>query len=313
MRTLEYLLDPFNRDMVVTAFAGGLGVVIMCSVLSVLVVVKRLGFVGQGVSHSAFGGIGVASLVSALGLAGAASDSGLLQLAIVVLFCVGAALGMGAVGTRRAVPMDTAIGLFLVASMALGAVLVQHSRAIASAAGRASSVQSWESILFGSVLMSTKADAVVAWVMSVLVVLTLWWYRRPLLFWALDEETSRAFGVPNRIVKLVLMVLLSLAIVVAMKLAGVVLATALLVLPGATALKLSSRLWPVIGLSVIFGTLGLALGLVVSIELDWQTGPCVVLVMTALFALAAGAGSLLRRTDTSSTLPPATAPGVDAA
>jgi zinc transport system permease protein len=263
---------------------AGLGVVVMCGVLSVLVVVKRLGFVGQGVSHSAFGGIGVAAALAAFGWM-PMGEGGALQLGIVVAFCIAAAIGMGAVGASRDVPMDTSIGIFLVASMALGAILVQISTTKAPGTS-----QSWESILFGSIFSAGPRDAKVAWGISGIVILAAWWMRRKMLFWALDEDAARAFGVPTTAVRLTLMVLLSLSIVVAMRLAGVVLATALLVLPGATALRLSDRLWPVVALSVGAGVLSLLAGIALSLELNWQTGPSVVLVMTAVFALALGIG-----------------------
>jgi ABC-type Mn2+/Zn2+ transport system permease subunit len=72
-----------------------------------------------------------------------------------------------------------------------------------------------------------------------------------------------------------------------MKLAGVILATALLVLPGAIALRLSDRLWAVVALSVGAGVAGLIGGFIASIELNWQAGPSMVLVLTLMFALAA--------------------------
>lgn len=291
MRTLEYLSDPLTRDIYVQALLAGLAVVAMCGVLSVLVVVKRLGFVGQGVSHSAFGGIGVAALLAAAGLI---PSGGIVQLLIIVLFCVGAALGMAAVSDRRTVPVDTSIGIFLVGSMALGAVLVQESRGIANAAGRAGTTQSWESILFGSILAAGPSDTLIAWAFAAAVIGAAWWLRRPMLFWALDEDTARAFGVNTSAMKIALMILLALAVVVAMKLAGVVLATALLVLPAAGALKISRRLGTVTAVSLTMGVLGLVGGLVLSAELDWQTGPSVVLVLTALFAAAVGAGRLVR-------------------
>lgn len=107
-----------------------------------------------------------------------------------------------------------------------------------------------------------------------------------MLFWVFDEDSAPAFGVPVRAMRTLTMILLAAAIVIAMRLAGVVLATALLVLPGATALKLSRRLTSTIAISIACGLIGLILGLAVSFKLDWQPGPCIVLVLTALFALA---------------------------
>lgn len=296
---LETLRDPMMQRLFLTALLAGLSVVVMSAVLSVLVVVKRLGFVGQGVSHSAFGGIGVAALVASLGLAGdpASTLGALVQLAIVVVFCVATAIGMAAVSNEREVPADTAIGMFLVASMALGAILLQVARQIAQRAGRPMSVQSWESILFGSIFTASERDALVGWLVALGVVASLWLVRRPLLFWAFDETAARAFGVLTKVMRTLLMVLLALAVVVAMKLAGVVLATALLVLPGAAALRMSRRLWPVVLLSIGLGALGLVSGLAISISLDWQPGPCVVSAMLVEFVLASAVGTFTRRSD----------------
>lgn len=282
-RTLEYLSSMDTARLLLLGVLAGLAVVVMCGALSVLVVVKRLGFVGQGVSHSAFGGIGVAALLAAMGWLPGGPAGQLVQMAIVVVFCVGAALGMAAASDRKRLPVDSSIGMFLVGSMALGAVLVQASHGVAARAGRMSSAQSWESILFGSILAADRLDVIVGWSVAAIVLLAAWAVRRPMLFWAFEEDSARAFGVPAAAMKTVLMVLLALAVVVAMKLAGVVLATALLVLPGATALRVSDRLRPVMTISILSGVAGLLGGLLLSVELDWQPGPSVVLVMTAVF------------------------------
>ena len=125
-----------------------------------------------------------------------------------------------------------------------------------------------------------------------MVLFTAWWYRRPMLFWVFDEESSPAFGIRAGAMKTVLMVLLAVAVVVAMKLAGVVLATALLVLPGATALRLSQRFGTVMLISIATGLAGLVSGIMLSMQLDWPPGPCMVLVLTLLFAIAVAYSAL---------------------
>ena len=276
----------FGSSLATNALLAGLAVVIMCGVLSVLVVVKRLGFVGQGVSHSAFGGVGAASVLAVyLPAAWPAARVESVQFVVIIAFCIAAALGMAMVSRRRIVSEDTAIGLFLVGSMALGAILVHVSGVLAERAGRPPSVQSWESILFGSILLVSDLEVRIAAIVASVVVVIAWLVRRPMLFWVFDEDSAPAFGVRTQAMRTLLMVLLAVAIVIAMKLAGVVLATALLVLPGAIALRLSSRLWVTVGLSIAAGVLGLVGGLVASVQFDWPTGPCVVAVLTAIFAL----------------------------
>lgn len=286
------MFEPFMLHLLTRAVIAGLPVVVMCGVLSVLVVVKRLAFVGQGVSHSAFGGVGVASVLAVYLPLSLLPYADAIQLAVIVVFCIAAGLGMAAVSRRRQVSEDTAIGLFLVGSMALGAILVHASYSLASEHGRSPTAQPWESILFGSVMLTTPREAWTAWIVAAIVLGTLWWVRRPLLFWVFDEDSAPAFGVPGAAMRTTLMVLLSVAIVVAMKLAGVVLATALLVLPGAVSLRLTDRLWPSVAVSVATSIAGFFGGLWLSVALDWPTGPCIVAVLTALFATAAGARRL---------------------
>jgi zinc transport system permease protein len=104
-----------------------------------------------------------------------------------------------------------------------------------------------------------------------------------MLFWAFDEPAAAAFGV--RPMRLPLMVLLTLAIVASMRLAGVVLATALLVLPGAIAVLLSDSLVRVGAIALGAGLLGVLGGLVAGFELDWAPGPSIVGVLCIAYAI----------------------------
>jgi ABC-type Mn2+/Zn2+ transport system permease subunit len=293
---LEYLNDPdLAVSLVWRPAVIGLALVLLCAVLSVLVVLKRLAFVGQGISHSAFGGVGVAAVLAVLAqvwglgdlLAADGSGAAWIEFVIVLLFCIAAAVLMASVSDRKAVHIDTGIGLFLVASMALGGVLVEVARQAAAARGLPTSSRTWESILFGSISGASWTDAAVAWGVAIGVALTLWLLRRPLLFWSFDETSAEAFGVRTRLMRATLMVLLAVAVVTSMRLAGVVPATALLVLPGAIALRLSSRMGRVLVLACAAGVAGLLVGLWASLQFDVQLGNCIVLALTAGFALAA--------------------------
>lgn len=278
MRTLEYLGDPVMRGLFLPGIVTGVAIAIVCACLAVLVVLKRMSFIGQGVSHAAFGGMGVAAF---LGLTGASLSAGeaVGQFSIILAFCLAAAMVVAAMSARRGTSADTAIGIVLVASMTLGAILMH-----AAFKRQGSQGPGWESVLFGAILSVGWSDAIVAVIVSLVILVVLWWERRKLIFWAFDETSAPAFGVPPRSPRIVLMVLLCLAIVTAMKLAGVVLATAVLVLPGATALSLSRRLSRVIAISVGSSLAALVLGLVASMELDWPPGACIVGAMTAIYA-----------------------------
>jgi ABC-type Mn2+/Zn2+ transport system permease subunit len=286
MKTIEYLRDPILMPLFLPGILTALAMALMCSCLGVLVVLKRLSFIGQGISHAAFGGMGIAAI---LGLtASGASATG--QFAVVVSFCLASALVIARLSNRGSTSADTAIGIVLVASMCLGAILLH----VSTQRGGASQGAGWESILFGSIYGVTDSQAALAMGVTAAVMLALWWFRRGVVFWAFDEQAAPAFGVRTGAMRLVLLVLLCLAIVTSMKVAGVVLATAMLVLPAATALCLSLRFWRVLSLSVLAGVVGTAAGVVASMELDWPPGPSVVAVLTLLFAMARAYETLIR-------------------
>jgi len=258
---------------------AGLAIAVVCSVLSPLVVLKRLSFVGQGISHAAFGGIGIAALFG-LSTDAAVGTSG--QFAVVLGFCLLSGLLIAHLTQRGAASADTAIGIVLVGAMTLGAILIE-----AGARLHHRPPPSWESILFGSIISVDWRDAVIAWAIAGAILITLAAVRRPLLFWAFDESAAPAFGVPASAMKYLLVVLLTLAIVTAMKLAGVVLATALLVLPGAAALRASDRFSAVWLLSLFAALAGVVGGLTLSLAAPMlPPGACIVGVLIVLFALA---------------------------
>lgn len=274
LRTIEYLSDPALARLYWPSITTGLAVALFSAPLSVLVVLKRLAFIGQGVSHAAFGGVGVAALLASLGLLA----NGAPQFLVIYFFCLAAALLIGVLSrttTRGHSPhADTAIGIVLVASMALGAILLKLAR----------SGTSWESFLFGSIVGVDWPDTAAALAVTFTILAALLLARRPLLFWSFDPPAAQAFGVGATRMNLLLLCLLALAIVTAMKLAGVVLATALLVLPGAVALALSTRLAAVLLLAALSAILGVVLGLFVSFEFDLLPGPSIVLALTLQYA-----------------------------
>lgn len=290
MRTLEYLFGtPETAALFWPAVVVGLLVALLCAVLSPVVVIKRMSFIGQGVSHAAFAGVGLAM---ALGLgAGRAGDWQVIG--VVALACIAAALGIASLSDRKGVNADTAIGIVLVTAMALGFILIQDAAAAMRARGQTPGF-GVESVLFGSVLAVRWGDVAIAGVVVVGELAVLWATRRRMLFWAFDEVGAASCGVRVGVARTALLVMLALAIVVTMRLAGVVLATALLVLPGATALRCCTRWWPVVVVSALVGVAGVALGLVVSFELDWPPGPAIVVVQVAGYTLVRALGGVLR-------------------
>lgn len=271
----------------------GIAVGTLCSLLSVIVVLKRMAFIGQGISHAGFGGIGTAIF---LGLSGLHQDLAVLG------FCILTALVIGKLTRRQKIEPDSAIAILLVAAMAWG-VLIDEARAallqgnvewyvkmFGFDAGRST----FEQLLFGSILSVTFERTILAVVLATLVLAICVALFKELLFFAFDEEVSRVFGVSNRLMHYLMLVLLAITIVISIRLAGFVLVSALLVIPGATALQLSRRLPVVFLWAWIVGTVGLMGGLLLSYFVldEFSTGPCIVSVLCVMFGVVYGGRAL---------------------
>jgi len=281
MHAIELLVGyPMFRDALITGAAVG----IVCSLLSVIVVLKRLAFIGQGISHAGFGGVGTAVL---LGVA-----PGVPQDLLVLLFCVGAAILIGALSRRRAVEVDSAIGILLVAAMAWGVLATDLSAALGQYAwyvqlvGPPQARPGFEALLFGSLLSVGSGQMLMALALCATVIVAFIATLKEILFYTFDETSSRVFGVRTTVVHYLLLGLLSLTIVISIRLVGFVLVSALLVLPGATANLLTRRLRWAFALSLAVGMIGTVGGLLVSLEVgNLSSGPCIVVVLCIIFVV----------------------------
>lgn len=296
MQSLHALIEfPFARQ----ALLAGVAVGTVCSMLSVIVVLRRMAFVGEGLAHAGFGGVGTAVF---LGLGGAAavsgsgaggSLSGWAQDLIVLLFCLATAVAVGLLSRRRHVEPDSAIGIVLVAAMAWGALLTDLRRAWAGQDwyvrlfGLPTTPPSAEAVLFGSLLSVGPREVWVSVVVAIAVLAVMLAFFKEIVFYAFDEQAGRVSGVPVTLIHYLLLCLLAVAIVVSVRLAGIVLVSALLILPGATATMLCRRLGGVFVLAWMVGVLGTAGGLLLSLEVGAvSSGPCIVLVLCGLFGAA---------------------------
>ena len=256
-------------------------VAVACAVLSVFVVSRRWAFIGEGISHSGFGGAGTVWL---LALAFPALDAPGAVYAGVVVFCLGAGWGIAYFSRARAggvqrTNTDAVIGIFLVASVAWGFLARDFYARI-----RGDTPQGFDDYLFGrmsglSLQFAIAAALVCATVVTVVAVLS-----KEIVYYCFDPAMAAASGVRAGFVHYLLILLVTLTIVVGARVAGSILVTALLVLPGATALLISEQLRHAVVASVVVGLVGAAGGLAVRARWPFlPNGPAVVLVMFAAF------------------------------
>lgn len=255
-----YEFEFFRNGVIVATLAGWL-----CGVVGVLVVLKGMSYIGHGLSHAMFGGFAASALLGVNFVLGAG------------VWGVASALMINGVTRGRTIRADAAIGVITTASFALGLALFAMF-------GRRG--QNFESALFGSILgVGTEEVWAIAGV-TVAVCAVLFFGYRPLLFTTFDPEVAAASGVRTARVEAVLMLVLAATILATMQVLGVTLIAATIVIPATIARMLTDSFRRML---LLAGAIGAATGFVgmnLSYHLDIQSGPAIVLVGAAGFAVA---------------------------
>lgn len=268
------LLKPFTYEffrngLLIATLAGGL-----CGLIGVFVVLRGMSYIGHGLSHAVFGGAALAAVLNMSYFLGAG------------LWGLASGLMIGRVARKRIIGADAAIGVITTASFAMGLALQARF-------GQAK--QSIDAVLFGNVLGVFTGDilAVVGvGILSVVVVVTLY---RKLLFATFDPEVAGVSGVNVPGMEAVLMVLLSATILVTVRVIGVLLISALLVLPAVTARLLTNSFGRMLWLSPLLGAIFGGVGMYVSWYADVPSGAVIILAGTLVFIVVYTAAGVRRR------------------
>jgi ABC-type Mn2+/Zn2+ transport system permease subunit len=260
-----FRFEFFRNGLLVATLAGAL-----CGLVGTFVVLRRMSYIGHGLSHAVFGGAAVAAVIGVDFFVGAG------------LWGVASALLIGRVARRRIVGSDAAIGVVTTASFAVGLALF-------GLYGQAR--RSTEALLFGSVLGVDETDiaVVIGVTVATAVVVTLGY--RALLFSTFDPEVAEVSGLRVDRLDALLMVVLAVVILATTQVLGAVLVAATLVIPATVARMLTNRFARMLWLSTAIGAACGFVGMVASYHLDIASGAAVVLVGAALFAVVFAATS----------------------
>jgi len=261
---LSWLTEPWQHTFMQHAFGAIILVGVISGVTGVFVTLRGLAFFGDALAHAVFPGIVIAHLVGGNVLIGA------LVAAVLV------SLGIGAIGQSGRVSNDTAIGILFAGGFALGVALLASER---------SYTRDLTAFLLGSILGVTRQDLLLTAGIGVLVLGTMFWFRRELTTVAFDRVFAQAKGINVWLFDQLFLVLLALAIVVSLQTVGNVLVLAMLVTPAATARLLTDRLRVMIGLAALIGAACGVAGLYFSYYRSVPSGASVVLVTVGVFGL----------------------------
>ncbi|MBF0273749.1 MAG: metal ABC transporter permease [Nitrospinae bacterium] len=254
------------------AFIAGILVSAVCSILSVYIVFKKMAFIGQGISHSAFGGV-----AAGIYFFGSGEESVFYVQGLTLLFCVGVALMIGWMSRKHLVSEDSAIGIFFVASMAIGIVFISL---------RQEYTNDIFNYLFGNILAVSLHDIWLICALTTIVLLTVWGLFKEFKFYCFDEEIAEVYGIPTSFLHYLLLVLIAVTIIISIKAIGIILVSAFLVIPAASARLLSRNYSKIFLLSFILGQLSNIVGLWISFQWEIPSGASVVLALTFFFILS---------------------------
>jgi zinc transport system permease protein len=252
-------------DFLVRAVVGGIGVAAIAGALGCFVVWRRMAYFGNALAHSALLGVGAGALL--------AVDLTVSTVAICLLLAASLVL----LELRRSLATDTILGILAHASLALGLIVLSFIETM-----RVDLL----AYLFGDVLAVTRTDLAWIWGGGALVLGALFAMWSWLLRVTLDEELATAEGVPTRAVRLAFMLLMALAVAIGMKIVGILLIVALLVIPPAAARQLARTPEQMAGLAVLAGIVAVLAGIGASLVWDTPAGPSIVVAATAVFVIS---------------------------
>ena len=267
---MELLLEPLRLGFMQRALLAGTLVGAVGALLGVFVVQRGLAFLSDGLAHAAFGGIALGLLL------GAWVDR---SLWVALPFTALVSLGISAVRRRSGLGGDATTGVFFAVAFALGVLFLGLRSPLAPAVNV-------ESLLFGSILaVSSDVLAAMALLTGITFLVIAWFWSR-LAYATFDPELAALAGIPVAALDRTLLVLVALAVVLGVKTVGVVLVSAFIVIPAATARVLGGSFARNAGLAVGVGVLGSAVGLVASYHLNVASGATIILTLGAGFFVA---------------------------
>ncbi|MCL2723867.1 MAG: metal ABC transporter permease [Polyangiaceae bacterium] len=264
---LTFLTIPlFERAL----FAGSV-LAAMLALLGVLATARGLAYLGDGLSHAAFGGIALSMF---LGISH--------PLAVAIPFTVAAAVGIGTLRRHAGLRSDVAMAFIFAVCFAAGIVLLGRSE-------RTEQTFDPEQLLFGNILLIAEDDLFVVLGIGAVVAVFMARVWTRMAYATFDEELARLSGINVDWFESALLALLAAVVVAAIRLAGVVLVSAFLVIPATTGRLMGRTLLGVACWAMLAGVFGVFVGFAAAHALAWPEGATIVLVLAACFVAVAAA------------------------
>ena len=258
------LLLPFHYEFFRNGFFAAVAVGALCGFIGVYVVLRRMSYIGHGLSHAIFGGAVLSYVMNVNFFLGAG------------VWALLAGFLIHLISHRRWVGADAAIGVVTTSSFALGVAIVSTHRSF---------TRNIEAALFGNILGISQRDLWIVVVISLIVFVALCLIRRQLLFATFDPEVASAYGVSTGKIDLVFVTLLAVTVLASTQILGVTLVAAAMVIPPVIARYLTQKFQTLLIVSPILGAFCGAAGMFLSFYFDISSAATIVLTAATLFIL----------------------------
>jgi manganese/iron transport system permease protein len=261
---LTWLVEPLHYEFMRNAIAIGLVVGVLCPVVGSYLIVQRMALMGDVIAHCVFPGLSISYFFGIDILIGAFT-SGILGAGLIAW-----------IRSQSRVKVDAAMALIFSSFFALGITLITVLR----------NQVDLDSFLFGDILSVTGVDIQRTLVIALVILITIRFFYKELLFYTFDRTGAQAMGLPVHLIYLGFMAGITLTIIASMQVVGVILVIALMVGPALTAYLLVKELHQMMLLGAGLGMLVSTAGVYLSYYYNLPSGPAIVLVSSSLFLLA---------------------------
>lgn len=259
------MFEIFQYNFMIYAIAASILASIAFGIVGTYIVVKRVVFISGGISHAAYGGIGLGYLIGINPLIGA------------IAFSIGAAVFISFMRRRRSQHEDTLIGIMWAFGMALGVIFINFSP------GYAPNLMSY---LFGNILTVPFSELVMMILLDLIIISLVLLFFKEFQAVTFDEEFSRTIGLPVDRIYLLLLLIIALTTVLLIKLVGIILVIALLSIPASISINYVKSLKGMMILSILLGLIFTLSGLLLSYYLNLSSGATIIIIAVAGYLIS---------------------------
>jgi len=272
------VLEALSYGFVQKALVAGIAVALICSFMGTFLVLRRYSLFGDGIAHVAFGGVSVGLFL------------GVFPLWTAFIVSIFGGLGLQKLRQSTKISGDAAVAVVLVSGLAIGVILVSSSGGF--------SVDLF-SFLFGSILLISNEDTIMILAISAGIIATLVVMQKQFLHLTFNEEQAKIAGLPVTLLNYAFVILASVTVVTSMRLVGILLISALIVIPNITAMMFGKGFKKTVGISMSISVVSVVSGILLSYYYNIAPSGTIVMIAVAILigVLVARSAGLISKTD----------------